>query len=330
MQSTAIAHANIALIKYWGKRDKALNLPATGSLSLTLDGLNTTTSVDFDSALEADRILLNSETPDRQAASRISAFLDLVYRYFHSSGDQRPFASVTSGNNFPTAAGLASSASGFAALAVAAAHALNANANPEQLSMLARRGSGSAARSIYGGIVEMAHGQRADGLDCIASQLHKPDYWNLNVLIAVTDAGSKKVSSTDGMQLTMETSPYYQAWVAGAEADLASARQAIAARDFEALASVTEFSTLKMHASALAAQPGVIYWNAATLAAVHCIRELRSDGLPVCFTMDAGPQVKAICTADVADQVSEKLQQAPGVVRIISCSLGDGARLQPS
>ncbi len=328
-QATAVAHANIALIKYWGKRDDKLNLPATGSLSLTLDGLTTTTSVSFDSDLNHDCIKLNNQHPGESAADRISAFLNLVYQQVKSTNQQRPYAQVNSHNNFPTAAGLASSASGFAALALATGKALQASLEPGQLSMLARRGSGSAARSIFGGIVEMAHGQRKDGLDSIATQLHQPDYWNLKVLIAVTDAGSKKISSTDGMRQTMQTSPYYPAWIAGAQADIETARDAIAAKDFETLANVTEFSTLKMHASALAAQPGVIYWNAASLAAMHSIRDLRAAGLPVCFTMDAGPQVKAVCTAGATSQVAECLQQVPGVVKVITCGLGRGVRLQP-
>lgn len=321
------ANANIALIKYWGKRDQTLNLPATGSLSLTLDALTTTTTVHFDSGLAADRIELNQQAATGVAAQRISNFLDLVHKHARPDDGPRPPATVISENNFPTAAGLASSASGFAALTLAASRALNADIDNQQLSMLARRGSGSAARSIYGGIVEMAHGQREDGLDCIAHPLHAADFWDLRVLIAITHAGAKKISSTDGMQQTTDTSPFYPAWVAGAETDLSNARQAIAAKDFAALATVTEFSTLKMHASALAAQPGVLYWNAATVAAMHVIRDLRSAGTPVCFTMDAGPQVKAVCPAEAADTVSDALRQISGVSNIIHCRLGEGARV---
>ncbi len=324
---TVKANANIALIKYWGKRDQALNLPATGSLSLTLDALSTSTTLSFDSALAGDQIHLNQQTATGVAAQRISHFLDLVHSYVQPQGGARPAAIVRSHNNFPTAAGLASSASGFAALALAASTALNAGLDKQQLSMLARRGSGSAARSIYGGIVEMAHGQREDGLDCIAHPLHGPEFWDLRVLIAITHTGAKKISSTDGMQQTTDTSPFYSAWVAGAENDLSDARQAIREKDFDALAAVTEFSTLKMHASALAARPGVLYWNAATVAAIHLIRELRSAGIPVCFTMDAGPQVKALCTADSVDKVSAALRQIAGVKDIIHCRLGHAARL---
>lgn len=325
--ATAQAHANIALIKYWGKRDKALNLPATGSLSLTLEALTTTTQVRFDATLDGDQVSLNGQPAPDAAHRRISAFLDLLHTHWHPGGSSRLPAEVTSDNNFPTAAGLASSASGFAALALAGSRALNAELDDSQLSMLARRGSGSAARSIYGGIVEMLHGERSDGLDCIARPLHEADFWDLRVLIAITDSGSKKVSSTDGMQQTTDTSPYYPAWVAGAEADLDTARQAIAERDFDALAAVTEFSTLKMHASALAAQPGVIYWNPATLAAMHAIREWRAAGTPVCFTMDAGPQVKAVCPAAHADSIAARLKELPGVVEVISSGLGGAARL---
>ncbi len=292
--------------------------------------MTTTTSVSFDTGLKGDQIELNQQPAEAVAAERISVFLDRVFAYLHNAGQQRPYAYISSHNNFPTAAGLASSASGFAALALATSSALQADIDSAGLSLLARRGSGSAARSIFGGIVEMAHGQRSDGRDCIAHPLYPPDYWDLKVLIAVTDAGSKKISSTDGMQLTTETSPYYPAWVAGAEADLNTAREAIARRDFDALASVTEFSTLKMHASALAAQPGVLYWNAASVAALHGIRAWRAAGLEVCFTMDAGPQVKAVCTAAAEAQVAEQLRQVPGVIDIIHCGLGQGVRLRPA
>lgn len=333
--ATAIAHANIALIKYWGKRNKALNLPATGSLSLTLNALTTQTTVSFSDDLAADQIELNQQSLSTQtSAQRISDFIDLMYQTIHGSLDntdqQRPYAIIRSNNNFPTAAGLASSASGFAALTMAVNGALNASLDNAQLSMLARRGSGSAARSIFGGFVEMSYGQREDGLDCIAHPLQPAEHWPLQLLIAITDTGIKKISSTDGMQSTTDSSPYYSAWVEGAETDLSDAREAIANRDFDALATVTEFSTLKMHASALAAQPGVIYWNAATLAAMHCIRQLRSEGIPVCFTMDAGPQVKAVCTEQAVEQVSQALRSIPGVVDIIHSTLGPAAYLQES
>lgn len=314
------AHANIALVKYWGKRDKALNLPAVGSLSITLDALATETSVVFDSALAHDEIQLNGEQATEQAGRRISKTLDLIRA--HAGIDLK--ASVKSRNNFPTAAGLASSASGFAALVGAAAKALMVSDDTRLMSEWARRGSGSAARSIFGGFVDMAHGQREDGQDAVAQPLFDRDHWSLSVVIAITNEGQKKVASTVGMDHTMASSPYYPAWVEGAEADLAVAREAIRLRDFEKLADVSESSCLKMHASALAAQPGVLYWNAATVAGIHAVREMRAQGVPVFFTIDAGPQLKAVCLPEARQQVEQVLQSLPGVQRLIDSDLGPG------
>ena len=316
--ATARAGANIALVKYWGKRDAELNLPAAGSISLTLDGLSTTTTVTPDDGLEKDRLILGGQPAD---ASRISPVLDLL-RGILGGG---PFCQVESRNNFPTGAGLASSASAFAALVVAADRAFGLELSAERLSELARRGSGSAARSIFGGFVEMDAGRLADGSDCIAHRLLDGQEWPLELVVAITDDASKDVSSTDGMNRTMQTSPYYSAWVDTVPADLETARRAIQARDFAALAAVAEHSALKMHASALAAQPGLLYWNAATLACVHAIRSLQASACDVFFTMDAGPQVKAVCPPDQAARVAEALAATPGVIRVLRTGLGEGA-----
>jgi diphosphomevalonate decarboxylase len=320
LQSAAVrAYANIALVKYWGKRDAALNLPAVGSLSITLEALATETQVRFDPNLAEDDISLNGERSVK-AARRISKTLDLLRDQAQISTK----ALVVSRNNFPTAAGLASSASGFAALVSAAAQALDLSVSDARLSEWARRGSGSAARSIFGGFVDMAHGIAVDGSDSIARPLHEASHWPLEVVIAITSEASKKVGSTVGMDHTMATSPYYSAWVDGAEADLAAARSAIAARDFDALAQVSEYSCLKMHASALAANPGVLYWNAATTNGIHTVRELRQQGVPVFFTIDAGPQLKAVCEPSATAQVKAALAAMPGVQRVITTAMGPG------
>ena len=318
--AAARAHANFALVKYWGKRDAALNLPAVGSISITLDGLASTTRVVFDPDLTADTVTLDGRT-DPGTTIKVSATLDLLRA--RAGLDWR--ARVESGNDFPTAAGLASSASGFAALVVAADAALGLGLSPGELSGLARRGSGSAARSIFGGFVEMARGERADGRDAVARPLLEADAWPLRVVIAVTDRGGKSVSSRDGMERTAATSPYFPAWVAGADADLAEARAAIAERDFDRLAEVSEFSCLKMHASALAARPGVLYFNGATVEAIHALRALRRDGVPVFFTVDAGPQVKAVCLPGAEAAVAESLAATTGVIEVLRTGLGPGA-----
>lgn len=317
---TARAGANIALVKYWGKRDARLNLPAAGSLSITLADLETLTAITPASGLRADELMLNGR---EQNAGRVSEVLNLL----REQAGCNEFCRVESHNNFPTAAGLASSASGFAALVVAAAAAFGLKLSPSRLSELARRGSGSAARSIFDGFVEMSAGQRDDGSDAVAHSLLAPARWPLEVVVAVTDSASKSVDSRSGMNHTMETSPYYPAWVEGVAADTDVARKAVVGRDFDALADVSEFSALKMHASMLSARPGLIYWNAATVACMHAIRELRRSGTGVFFTIDAGPQVKAVCLPGEGRQVADALRAVGGVHDILFSRLGEGAGL---
>jgi len=320
-EASAQAQPNIALVKYWGKRDLPLNLPAVGSLSVTLDSLWTRTRVRFDRELAADRVLLNGRSDDKEAR-RVIECLDLLRARAGCSFR----AEVESRNNFPTGAGLASSASGFAALVVAAVRALDLVLLPSELSALARRGSGSAARSIFGGFVEWSRGEKPDGSDSIARPVLAAEDWPLAVVVAVTSTAQKSVGSTEGMNLTRDTSPYYRAWVDTSEEDLAEARAAVLSKDFERLAAISEYSCLKMHALALAARPGLLYWNGATVEAMHAVRSLRASGVPVFFTVDAGPQLKAICLPQAAAQVRAVLQAVPGVLRIHESGLGAGAR----
>ena len=320
---TARAHSNIALIKYWGKRDTTLNLPAVGSISMTLDGLHTTTSLRPDESLQQDRFLLNGQPAGKQETARLRQFLDLARGL---AGKDAKFH-VESRNNFPTAAGLASSASGFAALALAATRALDVQLTPAELSALARRGSGSAARSLFGGFVEMKRGQNPDGSDSYAEQIAPRDYWDVRLIIAITSRQQKETGSTKGMELSRATSPYYPAWVDSSPADLREMRAAILNRDFQKAGELSEFSCLKMHALALSANPGIIYWNGATVEAMHRIRQLRKSGLPVYFTIDAGPQIKALCLPQAAARVIEALRTINGIKECIETRPGDDAYL---
>ncbi|MCW8985611.1 MAG: diphosphomevalonate decarboxylase, partial [Thermoanaerobaculales bacterium] len=268
MQATAVAHPNIALIKYWGKSDVERNIPAVGSLSITLEGLTTTTSVCFDPDLEEDVFLLGGEAAPKMAG-RVTGCLDLVRERVGSQTRAR----VESDNDFPTAAGLASSASGFAALVTAADAALDAAIPRVELADLARRASGSAARSVFGGFVELR--LTPDGPHPTETrQILDPSDWPLRVAVAVTETSPKEIGSTEGMVRTEGTSPYYESWVNSSEEDLAEARSAIARRDLEALAEVSESSCLKMHAVMLSARPGLVYWNGATVECIRKVREL--------------------------------------------------------
>jgi len=324
MQATAVAHPNIALIKYWGKSDIERNIPAVGSLSITLNGLTTTTTVSFNSDLDEDEFLLGGQAIP-EMSGRVSRCLDLV----RERGGTQTRARVESNNDFPTAAGLASSASGFAALVAAANAAMGVTIPQNELADMARRSSGSAARSLFGGFVELR--LTPDGpYPTETRQILEPSDWPLHVAVAVTDAGPKEIGSTEGMVRTERTSPYYAGWVDSSEDDLAEARTAIARRDFEALAEVSESSCLKMHAVMLSARPGLVYWNGATVECIRKVRKLRADGVPVFFTVDAGPQVKAVCAPEAFDRVAAELAAVEGVSQVLASGLGEGARVVAS
>jgi diphosphomevalonate decarboxylase len=322
VRATAVAHPNVALIKYWGKRDVERNIPATGSISITLDTFSTTTQVTFDAALAEDQFVLNGKpAPGRLA--RVSSCLDLL----RTRSPNAPHALVRSDNNFPTAAGLASSASGFAALVVAANHALDAGLDRGALAEAARRCSGSAARSLHGGFVELALGQGDDLGTTFTRTLLEPEGWPLRIAIAITATEEKAIGSSGGMQHTAHSSPYYPAWVAASGSDLAEARRAIEQRDFAALAEISEHSCLKMHGAMLGSRPGLLYWNGATVDCIHQVRELRRRGLGVFFTIDAGAQVKAVCLPEAVVTAVAALREVPGVQSVSEVGLGPGARV---
>ncbi len=321
--ATAVAYANIALIKYWGKRANGLNLPAVGSISLTLDALKTETTVTFDDTLKADCFELNGSTESGRPLMRITNFLDCV-----AGSDQRSNASVSSNNNFPTGAGLASSASGFAALALASSKALGLKLSREELSKLARQGSGSAARSIFGGFVEMKCGDTQTGDEDYAISLFDENYWNIRMLIAVTSTQKKSVGSTEGMNRTKKTSPYYQSWIQSHSYDLNEMRIAIKEKRFEKMGKLAEHSCFKMHGLAMSAYPALIYWNAATVETIHAVRALRREGLAAYITTDAGPQVKILCLPEVVNIVKEALETIKGIKQIITCRPGPAASIK--
>ncbi|MES1928473.1 diphosphomevalonate decarboxylase [Salinisphaera dokdonensis CL-ES53] len=315
---TARAHSNIALIKYWGKRDDRLKLPAVGSISITLDALYSDTRVSFFPGAAQDSVDIGGRKTD---PAPFTAFLDLVRA--RAGIDYR--ARVESWNNFPTGAGLASSASGFAALALAATRAAGLDLDARELSILARQGSGSAARSLFGGFVEMHRGTRDDGSDAFAEPMLDAAEWPLDIVVAITDRAPKTVNSSTGMSGLADRSDYYNAWVSHADGDLDAMRESIAARDFETVGALAEMSCLKLHGLMMSTRPGLIYWNPATVAAMQAVRALRSDGVPVYFTIDAGPQVKAICPPEHTATVEQALAGVPGVLDTRRSALGPAA-----
>src|SRR5699024_4397813 len=263
MKATAKAHTNIAFIKYWGKRDESLILPMNNSLSLTLDGFHTVTSVDFQDSLSADRFYLNEQLAEGAEKDRVTAFLDRIRA---AAGKPDAFAEIHSTNHVPTAAGFASSASGFAALAAAAAKAIGLPVNEQQLSILTRQGSGSACRSIYGGFVEWKKGTMSDGSDSYAVPIAPAEHWDIRVAAVVLSSAEKKVLSREGMKRTVDTSTYYPTWVDSIPDDLAAIKDGIMAKDVEKVGEIAEANCLRMHATTLAANPPFSYWQSTTIS----------------------------------------------------------------
>lgn len=319
-KATACANPNIALIKYWGNRDHALRIPANSSLSMNMGGLTTNTTVAFDQTLPRDVVVLDGREQTGGAKDRVVAMLDRV----RARAGIAARARVESRNDFPSGAGLASSASGFAALAVASAAAAGLKLDEAALSRLARAGSGSACRSVPAGYVEWQAG--VDDASSYAYSIAPPEHWDLRDLVAIVDAAHKSVGSTQGHALA-DTSPLQAAHVATIPGRLDAVRAAVLARDFSRLAPVVEDDALAMHAVMMTSAPPLIYWQPATVAIIHAVRAWRAEGLPVCFTIDAGANVHCLCEAAAADEVRRRLTAVAGVQHVLSASPGGATRL---
>lgn len=313
----ARAHANIALIKYWGKKDDKLVIPMNSSISLTLNCFYTETEVAFDPDIDEDYFYLNGNIQDKDVTDKVSRFLDL----FRDAAEINTSAMVKSINYVPTAAGLASSSSGFAAMAAAANIASGLNLHDKELSMYARRGSGSAARSIYGGFVEWNKGKSED--DSYAISIDDAN-WDIGMVIVVVNGKEKAVSSREGMKRTVDTSPFYRAWVESAEEDLKQIKNAIIKQDFEQMGMIAERNGLKMHATMLSANPPLSYWEPESVLVMQMVRELRSKGISCYFTMDAGPNVKIICRLSESNIIKTRLEQKFKTEQIIVTGPGPG------
>jgi diphosphomevalonate decarboxylase len=323
LEARALARANIALAKYWGKADEKLNLPAVPSVSITLEPLTTRTRVRFGEELRADSFELDGKPAEARETARVSKLLDAVRR----NAGLTLFAQVQSSNDFPTASGLASSASGFAALAAAARAAAGLPFDRAAISALARAASVSAARSAFGGYVELPLAARGQS-EHAAQQIAPPEHWPLRVVVAVTSEGRKSVGSTNGMLHTARTSPYYASWVEVSPRLATEVREAILGRDLPRLGAAMEQSTLAMHACAMAAAPAIVYFRPATLAVLERVRALRDEQqLSVWATADAGPHVKAVCLAGDAERVRQALAQTEGVLRTLLCEPGGGVEI---
>jgi diphosphomevalonate decarboxylase len=318
--ATAQANPNIAFIKYWGNRDQSLRLPVNSSISMNLDGLFSRTSVTFSASLEADSLRIGNRPVTGPGLERVSVFLDLVREM--SSMKRR--AEVVSDNNFPSGAGIASSAAAFAALALAATRAAGVILTQRELSKLARRGSGSASRSIPGGFVEWQAGESEE--DSFAFSIAEPDHWDLVDCVAVVSRGHKKTGSTEGHALA-STSPLQEGRVADASRRLGLCRLAILERDFGAFAAVVEQDSDMMHAVMMTSTPGLFYWQPPSIRVMEAVREWRAGGLPVCYTVDAGPNIHVICPREQAGDVEGRVRKLPGVQDVLVAGVGGPARI---
>jgi diphosphomevalonate decarboxylase len=317
---TALAHPNIAFIKYWGNRDETLRLPANGSISMNLEGLETRTGVTFSGLSRADSLTINGSQITGAGLQRVSAFLNLV----RSMAGMNTHAEVVSESNFPTGAGIASSAAAFAALALAASQSAGLDLGEADLSRLARRGSGSACRSIPGGFVEWQMG--TGDVDSYAFSIAPPGHWDLVDCIAIVSSQHKPTGSTEGHALA-GTSPLQAARVADAPRRLEICRNAILKRDFTELAEIVELDSDMMHAVMMTSNPSLFYWQAATLTVMQAVRKERGKGLPVFYTIDAGPNVHVITETTLADRVAGFLHNLPGVQEVLIAHVEGPARV---
>lgn len=312
MQSIVRTSPNIALIKYWGKRNTIKNLPAVDSISITLDNLWTEMNVIFSSDLSNDELFINEKKQNN--ISRVKNCIDSI------CGEQRDYASIMSRCNFPISAGLASSSSSFSALVVAINSLMKKKWNTQLLANQAGSVSGSAARSILGGIVKLNNEPEKIRI----TQLLSPNDWPLRVVIAITDKKEKAISSSKAMKLSADTSPFYSSWVEDQNDDIKEANSFITKKDFEGLASISEHNCMKMHSIMWTTRPSIVYWNSTTIDCMHAIRDLQRNGESVFFTIDAGPQIKAICLPENEEKIAKKLNEIKGVQSIMTSGLGSG------
>ncbi|MBS3051409.1 MAG: diphosphomevalonate decarboxylase [Candidatus Aenigmarchaeota archaeon] len=323
MKATATANANIALVKYWGKRSSDPILPQNGSISMTCEGMATKTTVEFSEQYAEHTVTINDEEFKKDEKD-IHGHIDRVCKL----AGIKQHARVVSESNFPVAAGLASSASGFSALTMAACQAAGLKLSPRELSILTRQGSGSACRSVFGGFVEWHRGQRDDGSDSYAEEIVGKEYWpEFRMIATIVESKKKPVSSRGGMAQTVATCPYYKDWLATVDGDLKVMKEAIEERDFEKVGSVAEFNALKMHATMITTKPSIIYWIPATMEIIHAVRQMREEGIQAYFTMDAGPNVKVLCQEQDVKEISMRLAELEGVTNTILCKPGDGAKI---
>lgn len=317
-KATAVSHSNIALVKYWGKGDEKLRLPVNSSVAIALDNLTTTTTVEFLETLQQDEVELVGVGFEEGEVEKVSKHLDRV----REMAGIKTRAKVVSNNSFPKAAGMASSASGFSALSVAAASAAGLKLSEKELSILARQGSGSASRSIPGGVSVWHAGISSE--TSYAERISYPKEWDLRVLLVMAeDTSAKKVGSTEGMALAV-TSPYFKTAVSEAEANIERLKVAMKKGDYEAFGKVIEDECFRLHTICMTTTPNILYWRGVTVEVFQKLYKLREQGISAFFTVDAGPHVHVVCQAKDVESVKAALGELSGIKTIIECGIGEG------
>lgn len=319
MKSTAVAPSNIAFVKYWGKKDEELRLPENGSISMCLSNLLTTTTVEFSKSIREDTVRIDGKT-DPSAGRRVIAYLDRIRK----TAGIRSFAKVISKNNYPSGTGLSSSASGFAALTLAASRAAGLALTEKDLSILARRGSGSSCRSVPDGFVEWLDGETND--TSYAVSIYPPDYWDLVDIVAIVTKDKKEVPTTEGMK-GLKKSPFYAKRIEGMKEKIKICKEALKRRNFEALGELTESEALEMHAVLITQKPPLIYWTAGTLMLMKQVQSWRREGMECYFTVNTGQNIHILALPDTAGKIKKNLSTLPFVGQTIVNYPSYGAKL---
>ena len=292
---------------------------------MTVDGLHVHTTVDFDNKYTEDIFILNDREVEQGSGEYkkyIGRFLNIVRKKYNIDSKVK----IVSKGNFPASAGLASSASGFSALSTAINSALSLNLDKKELSILTRQGSGSSTRSIYGGFVEWKKGEMADGSDSYAEQIIN-DWSDFRMVICITAEEEKKVKSRAGMAQSVSTSPMYNGWLLSIEDDLKKTRKGIKEKNFSIVGKTAEENCLKMHAIMMTTKPSIIYWNDITVKIIQSIIDWRENGLESYFTIDAGPQVKILCTENNVKEIVKNCKKIEGIKNIVVAKPGEGSKI---
>ncbi|NHJ48794.1 MAG: diphosphomevalonate decarboxylase [Asgard group archaeon] len=318
-KSTTIAYTNTALIKYWGKQDEEQIIPMNNSISITNDTLKTTTTVEFSNEYKSDSFILNGEESKGKIKQKVVTHLS----YIREISSNSKYAKVVSENNFPTSAGLASSASGFAALTMAACSALDLKKSTKELSIISRRGSGSSCRSFYGGYVEWL--KEDDNGDSYAIQLADEKWFDISNLVIVVNAHKRKINTRDAMKQSMKTSPFYKSRINNINHQLENIRKAIKEKDFTLLGKTAEMDCLNMHYIAMTSNPSLIFWTPDTLKIMKAVIELREQDIEAYYTIDTGANIHILTQPEFESEVLKRIKELNNIEQIINSKIGPGA-----